>query len=50
MGITELTVAVLPWLIEMLCFLALVTCRPALSLRLPPAPGNQLLGICQRGR
>jgi len=40
MGITELTVAVLPWLITMLCFLALVTYWPALSLWLP-----QLLGI-----
>jgi C4-dicarboxylate transporter DctM subunit len=40
MGITELTVAVLPWLVTMLCFLALVTYWPALSLWLP-----QLLGI-----
>jgi C4-dicarboxylate transporter, DctM subunit len=35
MGISELTVAVLPWLITMLCFLALVTYWPALSLALP---------------
>jgi C4-dicarboxylate transporter, DctM subunit len=40
MGITALTVAVLPWLIAILFFLALVTYRPALSLWLP-----QLLGI-----
>ncbi|HEV2552096.1 MAG TPA: TRAP transporter large permease subunit [Stellaceae bacterium] len=35
MGISELTIAVLPWLITMLCFLALVTYWPALSLALP---------------
>ncbi len=35
MGITELTVAVWPWLLTMLCFLALVTYWPALSLWLP---------------
>ena len=35
MGISELTVAVLPWLITMLVFLALVTYWPALSLTLP---------------
>ena len=35
MGISELTIAVLPWLITMLCFLALVTYWPALSLTLP---------------
>ncbi len=40
MGISELTVAVLPWLITMLCFLALVTYWPALSLWFP-----HLLGI-----
>jgi C4-dicarboxylate transporter DctM subunit len=35
MGITELTVAVWPWLLSMLCFLALVTYWPNLSLWLP---------------
>ena len=35
MGITELTVAVLPWLITMLVFLAIVTYWPNLSLWLP---------------
>jgi C4-dicarboxylate transporter, DctM subunit len=39
MGISELTVAVLPWLIAMLCFLALVTYWPMLSLSLPHALG-----------
>jgi C4-dicarboxylate transporter DctM subunit len=35
MGITELTVAVLPWLITMLVFLVLVTYIPEMSLWLP---------------
>jgi len=35
MGITELTVAVLPWLATMLVFLAMVTYIPAISLWLP---------------
>jgi C4-dicarboxylate transporter, DctM subunit len=35
MGITELTVAVTPWLIAMLVFLLLVTYVPAISLWLP---------------
>lgn len=35
MGITELTVAVWPWLLSMLAFLVLVTYWPALSLWLP---------------
>ncbi len=35
MGITELTIAVLPWLATMLIFLAMVTYIPALSLWLP---------------
>ncbi|GLR27569.1 MULTISPECIES: TRAP transporter large permease [Limnobacter] len=39
MGITELTVAVWPWLLTMLIFLALVTYWPALSLALPHALG-----------
>ncbi len=39
MGISELTVAVLPWLVTMLLFLALVTYWPALSLWLPHALG-----------
>ncbi len=39
MGITELTVAVLPWLIAMLAFLAMVTYIPAISLWLPHALG-----------
>jgi C4-dicarboxylate transporter, DctM subunit len=37
MGITELTIAVLPWLLTMLVFLAMVTYIPALSLWLPRA-------------
>jgi C4-dicarboxylate transporter DctM subunit len=39
MGITELTVAVWPWLLAMLAFLALVTYWPALSIALPHALG-----------
>lgn len=39
MGITELTVAVLPWLAVMLGFLAMVTYIPELSLWLPRALG-----------
>jgi C4-dicarboxylate transporter DctM subunit len=35
MGITELTVAVWPWLLSMLCFLIVVTYWPGLSLWLP---------------
>lgn len=35
MGITELTVAVWPWLLSMLCFLAVVTYWPGLSLWFP---------------
>jgi C4-dicarboxylate transporter DctM subunit len=35
MGITELTVAVWPWLLSMLCFLGLVTYWPDLSLWFP---------------
>ncbi|MCC4117873.1 TRAP transporter large permease subunit [Aromatoleum toluclasticum] len=39
MGITELTVAVWPWLVSMLVFLVLVTYIPAISLALPRALG-----------
>ena len=39
MGITELTVAVWPWLLSMLCFLVVVTYWPSLSLWLPKAVG-----------
>ena len=39
MGITELTVAVWPWLLSMLCFLMVVTYWPDLSLWLPRAMG-----------
>ncbi len=42
MGITELTVAVWPWLLTMLVFLGLVTYVPQLSLWLP-----QVLGMIQ---
>lgn len=35
MGITELTIAVMPWLLTMLAFLVLVTYVPAISLWLP---------------
>jgi C4-dicarboxylate transporter DctM subunit len=40
MGITELTIAVWPWLLAMLCFLVVVTYWPGLSLWLP-----RLLGM-----
>ena len=39
MGITELTLAVWPWLLTMLVFLVVVTFWPALSLWLPKALG-----------
>jgi C4-dicarboxylate transporter, DctM subunit len=39
MGISELTVAVWPWLVSMLVFLVLVTYWPAMSLFLPRALG-----------
>jgi C4-dicarboxylate transporter DctM subunit len=35
MGISELTVAVMPWLITMLVFLGLITYVPQISLWLP---------------
>jgi C4-dicarboxylate transporter DctM subunit len=35
MGISELTVAVLPWLLAMLAFLGLITYVPEISLWLP---------------
>ena len=39
MGISELTVAVWPWLVSMLVFLVLITYVPAISLALPKALG-----------
>jgi C4-dicarboxylate transporter DctM subunit len=39
MGITELTVAVWPWLMAMLIFLVIVTYTPAISLWLPGVLG-----------
>jgi C4-dicarboxylate transporter, DctM subunit len=39
MGITELTIAVWPWLLTMLCFLVIVTYWPALSIWLPTTLG-----------
>jgi len=39
MGITELTIAVLPWLLTMLAFLVVITYWPPLSLALPMALG-----------
>src|SRR3954464_11564495 len=39
MGITELTIAVMPWLLTMIGFLLLVTYVPAISLWLPRALG-----------
>jgi C4-dicarboxylate transporter DctM subunit len=39
MGITELTVAVLPWLFSMLAFLMLITYVPAISIWLPKVLG-----------
>ena len=35
MGMTELTIAVWPWLLIVLAFLVHVTCRPPLSIWLP---------------
>jgi C4-dicarboxylate transporter DctM subunit len=39
MGISELTVAVMPWLLTMLGFLLLITYVPQISLWLPNAMG-----------
>jgi C4-dicarboxylate transporter DctM subunit len=39
MGLTELSIAIWPWLLTMLVFLALVTYWPDLSLFLPRALG-----------
>jgi C4-dicarboxylate transporter DctM subunit len=39
MGITELTIATLPWLATMLVFLVIVTYVPELSLWLPRVLG-----------
>ena len=39
MGITELTIAVWPWLLTMLVFLGIVTYVPEISLWLPRALG-----------
>ncbi len=39
MGITELTIAVWPWLVTMLCFLVAVTYWPSLSIWLPKTLG-----------
>jgi C4-dicarboxylate transporter DctM subunit len=39
MGITDLTIAVWPWLLTMLVFLGVVTYVPALSLWLPRVLG-----------
>lgn len=44
MGITELTIAVWPWLLSMLIFLILITYVPAISLWLP-----QMLGMVSVG-
>ena len=41
MGITELTVAVWPWLLTMLVFLLVVTYVPAVTLTLPPLLGRE---------
>ena len=39
MGITELTIAVWPWLLTMLVFLGVVTYWPALTIWLPKTLG-----------
>jgi C4-dicarboxylate transporter DctM subunit len=39
MGITELTIAVWPWLLTMLVFLVIVTYMPIMSLWLPKMLG-----------
>ena len=44
MGMTELTIAVLPWLVTLLVFLVIVTYVPELSLWLPRMLG-MLLGV-----
>src|SRR6266704_3513170 len=44
MGITELTIAVWPWLLTMLVFLVIVTYWPGLSLWLPSALGMHYVG------
>ena len=44
MGITELTIAVMPWLLTMLAFLVLVTYWPGLSLLLPRMLGMAGVG------
>ena len=49
MGITELTVAVWPWLLTMLIFLVMVTYWPAMSLCAAKSPGHdQLTGLPAR--
>src|SRR4029453_3678695 len=49
MGITELTIAVWPWLLTMLMFLGIVTYVPEISLWLPRALG-MLWGFCVKLR
>ncbi len=44
MGITEITIAVLPWLCAMLVFLGLITYVPEISLWLP-----RLFGMINSG-
>ena len=46
MGITELTVAVWPWLLSMLVFLGFVTYWPAMSIWLPKTLG--MMGMTQQ--
>jgi TRAP-type C4-dicarboxylate transport system, large permease component len=42
MGISEITIAVLPWLLAMLVFLGLITYVPEISLWLPPPARHDL--------
>ena len=46
LGITELTKAVMPWLITMLVFLVIVTYWPWLTLAIAPGAGNDQAGRC----
>ena len=50
MGITELTIAVWPWLLTMLVFLVVVTYWPTLTLWLPQTLGHDSLAAASRGR
>lgn len=50
MGITELTIAVWPWLVTMLAFLILVTYVPAINLWLRSATSYMMHLACQQAK